>query len=869
MNESVEEEVSQTFDEPSVKADTATDETDELEISISQARDAALAAGINPDGISGSDDDGYTRSNASYAFDLEGIKDGPQLGVIEAALEAIPGVAAHFVYTTCTAWVTAPVELDPQRLVDVIGEFGVRATMTESTLRRHLIRRQGIERRSPRRSTRGMSGRIRRRRQHAKQDLTAAREAGFARRTVRETSSNDVLFTSRELVTPARLAVAVLFSIPVIVLSYLPELQFDGWQWICFVLATPVALWCAWPFHRAMAGGVRRGMSALDGASSIAVLVAYIWSIGALLFTPAGDIGWISSGGWMPTRRGSEVEIFLDVACGVTLLLLVGRSNTKRIGESLVGRMQRVTPASEQPYRVTRRGKQNPEILPLSEINRGDDIELRRGDIVPLDGEVVGGSARLSHLLIDAPFTPAVTVGDHVAAGSVIQHGSVKVRAQRTGHATHWAAVSRWVSDASKRQNAATMLSTKSASMLIPAAYVIAVVDFSMWLLLTGDYNAAFSTALAILAVVAPVALAISPALATRNGIEAAARNGILVRDGAALRRLDDVDTVVFNRVGTIVEPEMTVETVTAARGEETDFVLLVAAALVVDSNHPAARAIVEAAREAKSFGLPWRVEVESAQMLPDGGCEGKVVVRPSAVSEDPDEDQTTSLDATLWRPTNLSQLTGRLALAATTGGTPVIVRWKGKDRGVITLHDSAKFDAISAIDRLESMGATTVMLTRDTYPVARRFADMLGITSVLAGITAQDKPGAVRQLHTRGANVLMVGNASVMDTIAVADVGVLYAEDEFFDMGFKRTEMAADALLMRDDVSAVPQLLEHGRRVSRIIDTNMLLAGVYNAVAVTLAASGVLPPMGATLLMLGSSLIIEYRSVGARRFPQ
>lgn len=839
--------------------------TDALSNSIAAARDAAKLAGIDPDGRLGAGEDGYRHGNASYAYELRGVQDGPQLAEIERALEAIPDVSAQLVYPTLTAWITAPSDLNPQVVEDTIAEFGVEANMTDSTLARRALLSDATESRTTLRSTRGMSGRIRRRRRHAQADLTAAREAGFMHRATAGPSDRDVLFTARDLVTPLRLVVAIVLAIPVIVLSYAPALQFPGWQWVAFALATPVALWCALPFHRAMAGGVRRGMPALDGASSVAVIAAYLWSLAALIFTPAGEIGWVSSGGWMPTSRGDEVELFLDVACGVTALLLVGRYNSKRTGESLVAQMRGATPHADQPYRVSRRGGSEEEEVPFSEINRGDDVTLVPGDVVPVDGEVVGGSATLRHTLIDAAVQPTAKPGDQIAAGAVVDRGTVKVRAQRTGHTTRWAGVIRWVAEASQRENAATLISTRSAAALIPAAYVLAVLDFALWVLITGNTNAAFSTALAILAVVAPVALAISPALATRHGIEAAARHGILVRDGATMRDLEEVDTVVFNRVGTLVEPDMAVETVTAARGEDSELVLLVAAALTVESPHPIARAIVTAAREAKDHGSPWRVDHEGAEIKADGSCVGRVTLRQAGAPEE----ELTHLDAMLWRPTNLSQLTGRLALAATSGGAPVVVRWKGKDRGVITLHDPAKPDATDAVYRLESMGLSTVMLTRDTYPVARRFADMMGITSVLAGITAQNKPGAVRQLHTRGATVAMVGGASVMDVLDVADVGILYTENDEENTSAKRAEEATDVVVIRSDVMAVPRLFEHGRRVSRIIDSNMVLAGVYNAVAVILAAAGILPPMGATLLMLGSSLIIEYRSRRAGRFPQ
>ncbi|WP_301925435.1 heavy metal translocating P-type ATPase [Corynebacterium glaucum] len=873
----------------------AEDHSKDLSRSIALARDAAKLAGVetDPEAVREAEGD-RNRTNASYAFELEGVEDGPQLGTIEAALESVPGVTAQLVYSTSMAWITAPVDLDPQSLEELIASFGVKATMTDSTLRRRQLLANSPERHTLRQTNHGVSERVRKRRRLAAADLSAAREAGFLRRTepkADQESDFDVLFTARDLVTPTRLIAAIVLSLPVIVLSYLPALQFDGWQWVAFALATPVVLWCAFPFHRAMAGGVRRGISALDGASSVAIIAAYLWSLIALLFTPAGDIGWTSSGGWLPTRRGDELEIFLDVSCGITAMLLIGRYFTKRVGENLVDAMRRLTPGPEEEYEVTRRGRGEDALLPASEINRGDDLVLTPGKVVPVDGEVIGGSATVHYLLVDGSSHPTLKVGDSIAAGTVIESGRVKVRAKRIGHATRWASVSRWVADASKRENEATAVSTHSAGMLIPAAYVLALLDFGMWVLLTGDYNAAFSTALAILAVVAPVALAISPALATRNGIEAAARNGILVRDGAVLRRAEEIDTVVFNRVGTLVEPEMTVETITAAQGEDVDLVLLIAAALLVDSNHPSARAIVAAAREAKDHGTPWRVEPEGAEVNQDGSCAGRVVARrvdtgdaldtldvagkvvvAGAVENeaaDSGETEATRLDARLWRPTNLSQLSGRLALAATSGGTPIVVRYKGRDRGVITLHDPFKADAADAVYQLEKMGITTVMLSRDTYAVARRFADVLGITSVLAGITAQNKPAAVRQVHTRGANVAMVGSASVMDVVKVADVGIIYSDDEFFEAGHARPGAEVDAVIMRDDVSAVPQLLEHGRRVSRIIDSNMVLAGVYNGVAVVLAALAILPPMGATLLMLGSSLVIEYRSRRAGRFPQ
>lgn len=289
-------------------------------------------------------------------------------------------------------------------------------------------------------------------------------------------------------------------------------------------------------------------------------------------------------------------------------------------------------PDPNREFTVIRRGRTSGKVvkeqLPASELNRGDDVVLGPGDIIPVDGDIVGGSCMLRSPLINTRELLEAKVGSRIYSGELIKSGTVKVRVARTGHATRWAVVHKWVEDASKRENVATMLSTRSASLLIPAAYFIAGADFLIWLLITGDFNKAFSTALAILAVVAPVALAISPTLALRLGIESAARNGILLRDGHTFRVLETTDTAVFNRVGTLATPEMQVETVTAERGEDPDIVLRVASVLAVESDNPMAKALVKSARESrdtrsKDASLPTWIELSNEVDSADGEFAG------------------------------------------------------------------------------------------------------------------------------------------------------------------------------------------------------------------------------------------------------
>ncbi|AJK67946.1 heavy metal translocating P-type ATPase [Corynebacterium marinum] len=853
------------------------DRIDQVASALEEARAAARAVGFDVD--SGELQIDEDRPKVSYAFELEGLTNAPDISAIEAALEAVHGVRARIVFPKATAWITAPDTVDPDDLAAVIEGFGVRAVLTDASLRRRYMHPDPTDR--PSRRPRRLPWKYRRHLEDEERSLERARRAGFLGghedrlRVAESAQPKDLLFTARDLLTPSRLLVCVALAVPVLLMTYFPALQFEGWQWVTLGLALPVVTWGAWPFHRAMVGGARRGLTALDAASSVAVIAATIWSVVMLLFTTAGDLGWQSHPQWFAFehRRIADGELFLDVACGMTVLLLAGRLLTMRTRISLLDEMDEHRPAPLHPVEVVPRHKTagGVEKLPLQEVNVGDDIVINAGELIPVDGTVVGGSCTINRGLINTGGRDLerVKVNSYVYAGSRNLDGRIKVRVVHTGHRTRLSAVHRWVRDANIKQHRSTLLSTRTAAMLIPAALGLAALDFVLWVLIAGNLNAAFATALAVLASVAPVALALSPALAIRHGIEAAVRNGILIRDGATVRQTEMIDTVVFNRVGTLAGSAMGVETVTAARGENPELILRVAGALALESDHPVSQALVRAAREARDAGaggedIPHWIDVAHAEIDADGNFTG--LVELPAVSSDGTVTKT-QVEAVLWRPRTMSDLGGRLAAAVVSGGTPLIVRWKGKDRGVISLHDAVKGDAQEAVEQLEDMGVETVMLTRDTYPVARRYADRIGVSRVLAGIAPARKPHTVRSLHTQGATVAMVGDSSVLPTLRVADIGILMGDDDETDHIALSGHDGVDIIVLRRDVSAIPQLIAQSRRVCRIIDQNIIFAWGYNAVALLASVAGVLHPMAATVLMLGSSLLIEARSNSARTF--
>ncbi len=850
---------------------------------INAAKESARQLGIDfSRGRRNLSADPHSETKISYSYEIHGLKEPAEVEELENAFHEIPGVRAKIIYSEHRGWVSAPMSLPITVINKVFADAGVEAGLTDDALRRRLVKRsESAAKRLHHhdeefRSQQGWY--LRRSQRQADSELKRAQAAGWvAHHTTLEDTAPDfeddpeVLFTARALTTRRRLVVSLLLTLPVLILSRVQDLQFPYWQWVVAALALPVVAWGAWPFHRAALGGLRRGLSALDAASAVAILLAYFWSVLVLLVGKAGDPHWHSSTAWITPALISDghQEIFFDVACGMTVLLLLGRLLTQSTQSSLLDEVTRRLEDMHGDFEVVHRnrktGKREQAIIHSSEFNVGDDVTVSAGHYLPADGTIIGGSGVIAdgHLSGIIP-EGSIKVSSKVYAGSWLESGQVKLRVTRTGHRTRLAGIRRWVVMATQAQTRFAWLATRSASMLVPIVLVAALFNAALWVIITRNFTQSISTTLALLSCVAPVALALSSAMATRHGIEAAARRGLLLRDGESIRALETVDRVIFNRVGTLTTNSMNVETIVAEHGENPELILRVAGALVVESRHPVSLAIIHAARESRDAGgggesIPRWLEATNTHVNADGSFTGIITL--------PGDDDTPErqVEARLWRPRTLENLHSRLATAVANGGSPVIVGWKGKDRGVISITIDERSEAAEAIQKLESMGLHTMMLSRDTYPVARRIADRLGIDEVLAGIETSRKPQAIREVRARGARVAIVGDDSIMGCLKVADAGILMGADAPLDR-LAGKDTGAEVVVLRKDLSAIPELFSHCRKVSSIIDSNIWLAWTYNGAAAVLAVLGLLPPMMATVLMLGASLLIEWRSRRARK---
>ncbi|MEJ5919003.1 MULTISPECIES: heavy metal translocating P-type ATPase [unclassified Corynebacterium] len=789
----------------------------------------------------------------SFGLVMEDLNTAMDAAKAEKILNEFPGVHATVVLDPGRAWITGPDDMVPEELLDALEEHGIEAYLTRSSLRRRATRLDVAPRRRPAVPAAA---------QQADEDRVRRREAA-----IRQTGNTEVLFTAKALVTKLRFFISLLLTIPVLAMSLNVDWQFDGWQWVVAGLSTIVAMWGGWPFHRAMVASLRRQMSALDGASSIAILLAWTWSMGELAIGGAGELGFTTAPTWFAFNydRTSTSELFFDVACGLTVLLLAGRLMTRynRIRSGSLLRDLKISP--DRYVTVVRRkakaAKPEKQRVPIAELNISDDIVVPAGVSIPVDGMVIGGASRVDERLLgDVQESRAVKVNSKVWAGSINLENSLKIRVLQTGSKTRAAAITRWIQQAIRDEDVAYQTAVRSASVLVPWAIGLAIVSFGIWWLISGAAGGALAVALATLAGVAPVALAMSTSTAQRIGILTGAHRGILIRGAESFRVLGQADVVVFNRVGTLTEGEMHVLTVQAAEGENSELVLRVAGALVMESDHPVSTAIVRACRVSRDAGsggddIPHWVETNHLEITDDGSFIGQVKI-PVETKHGTTEQRF--VEAHLWRPRDMSVLDEQMAVAALAGGAPLIVSWRGKVRGVITVGEDIKPDAVEAIDQIEEMDIDTMMISRDPYPVARRFADRLGISRVSAGIIGPRKPAAVRNVRGGGETVVMVGDDEILPCLRAADVGVLMDPKGSTD----NIDLEESGVVtLRGRVTAVPEAIRLARAVSRTMDTNIAIAWTYNIAVLVLSVAGILHPLVATTLMIVSSLFIEWRS--------
>ena len=656
--------------------------------------------------------------------------------------------------------------------------------------------------------------------------------------------------TDREIeVLRQRLIGSILLAVPVIAMSMFEALQFEYWQWASLVLAAPVVVWAAWPFHRATLRNLRHGATTMDTLVTIGISAAFFWSLYALFFGTAGEPGMTHPFEITVAPSDGASNIYLEVAAGVTMFLIAGRYFELRSKRRASSAMNALLEMGAKEAFVIRDGEE--VAVAIGDLAVGDEFVVRPGEKVATDGVVVSGNSAIDEsMLTGEPVPKEVGAGDEVAGATVNAGGRLTVRATRVGADTQLARMAKMVEDAQSGKAPVQRLADRISAYFVPAVILIAAATLGAWLGAGFPADAAFTAAVAVLIIACPCALGLATPTALLVGTGRGARMGILIKGPEVLESTRQIDAVVLDKTGTVTEGRMELVEVITAEGVDRRELLAIAGALENSSEHPIAKAIARVAAE-ETGKLP---QPEGFASVAGRGVQGVVDGHAVLVGR-----ESLLNDWSQHLPPDLAEAKSS---REGEGRTVVIASWDGAPRGLMVVADTVKSTSPEAVSELLELGLEPVLLTGDNEAAARAVAKEVGIDRVIAEVLPGEKVEVIKRLQGEGKVVAMVGDG-VNDAPALAQADLGLAMGTGTDVAIE----AADITLVRGDLRSVGEAIRLSRRTLGTIKVNLFWAFAYNVAAIPLAAFGLLNPMLAGAAMAFSSVFVVGNSLRLRSF--
>lgn len=622
----------------------------------------------------------------------------------------------------------------------------------------------------------------------------------------------------------------LILTIPVWIIAtffYDPKFNF-----LLFILATPVQIVLGWPFYRGAYFALRQKMADMNVLVSLSTLAAYFYSVVATFFI-AGPVFY---------------EASTTVLTTITLGMLLEKISRGKVGEAI----ERLMELEPKTAKIIRNGKET-EISP-NEIQKGDVVIVRPGEKIPVDGVIIEGRSTIDESMLTGESIPVEKKeGDEVFGGTINKEGVFKFRATKIGKETTLAQIIKLVEEAQTKKAPIQRIADKVLNWFVPIVVAIASISFFVWYFVQGStFLFALTAFVSVLVIACPCALGIATPTAIMVGTSKGAENGILIKGGEYLEKVRELDTIVFDKTGTLTKGKGEVTDIIEIRGlkqsENSKLkILQIAASLEKNSEHPLAKAIVEKA-EKENLRL---FEVKDFEAIPGKGVKGKI------------EGEEVLLG-------NRRLIKSDLGIELEKQGkTVMLISIEGKVKGAIGVADVPKEGAKEAIEELKEMGLEIWMITGDNQQTAKAVGKQLGIERILAEVLPKDKEKEIRRLQAQGKVVGAVGDGiNDAPMLAAADIGIAMGA------GTDVAKETGGIILVKDDIRDVVKAIKLSRATFSKIRQNLFLAFIYNVLAIPIAAGlfyrwlgFLLRPEIAALAMILSDISVIGNSLLLRKY--
>ena len=609
-------------------------------------------------------------------------------------------------------------------------------------------------------------------------------------------------------------------------------------NWIQFALATPVVLWCGWPFFERGWTSLRTRRLNMFTLIAMGVGVAWLYSVVAVvaptLFPPAF------------LKADGSAPVYFEAAAVITVLVLVGQILELRAREQTSGAIRALLDLTPKTARRIRADGIDEDVS-LDQIAVSDRLRVRPGEKIPVDGELLEGRVAVDESMVTGESMPVTKdVGDRVVAGALNKTGSFIMRADKVGADTLLAQIVQMVAQAQRSRAPIQRLADTVSGWFVPTVIAIALLAAVVWGLVGPEPRLSYAlvAAVSVLIIACPCALGLATPISIMVGVGRGAHAGVLIKNAEALERFEKVDTLVLDKTGTLTEGRPSVTAILPALGfVETD-ILRLSASLERGSEHPLADAIVRAAKD-RDIPLTEAADFDS----PVGrGVRGTIEGRQVALGNTRFLGEL-SIDVSALEP--------KAEALRHDGATAIFVAIDGKAAGVIGIADPIKATTPAAILALKAAGLRLVMMTGDNRTTAEAVARRLGIDEVQAEVLPQDKASVVQQLRSQGRIVAMAGDGvNDAPALAAADVGVAMGAGS--DVAIE----SAGVTLLGGDLQGIVRARHLSRAVMGNIRQNLVFAFGYNALGIPVAAGLLYPVFGWLLSPALAALAMALSSV-------